>query len=241
MAELAQVGALPKQDRPALTSIRHTALVRVTHWINSISFLALLASGIAILLAHPRLYWGETGAFGSPALIELPLPLNLDQSGWGRSLHFLGAWICVLNGAIYVVSGLMSRHFATNMLPDRDDLAIRPMLNRVSDSLQWRKQSEEEPGRYNVIQRIIYLAVVFVLLPLMISTGLAMSPAVTASIPIVVEIFGGYQSSRTIHFFVTNLLVGFFIIHLAMVSLAGFRIRTLPMITGRGKRTKESL
>ena len=69
-------------------------MVRITHWINAASVAALLVSGVAILLAHPRLYWGETGAFGAPSLIDLPLPLVLTgQSGWGRSLHFLSAWV----------------------------------------------------------------------------------------------------------------------------------------------------
>src|SRR5262245_25172750 len=86
---------------------RHSLLVRITHWINAAAFLGLTVSGVAILLAHPRLYWGETGAFGGPALLDLPLPLNLDQSGWGRSLHFLSAWICVVNGAVYVSRGLL--------------------------------------------------------------------------------------------------------------------------------------
>src|SRR5215470_11011472 len=110
MAELAQVGALPERNH-ALSSPRHSLVVRVTHWINFLAFSALLSSGVAILFAHPRLYWGETGAFGSPALIELPLPLDLDQSGWGRSLHFLSAWVCVLNGAVYLTSGFGSKHF----------------------------------------------------------------------------------------------------------------------------------
>ena len=164
--------------------------------------LALIISGTAILMAHPRLYWGETGGFGSPALIELPLPLNLDQSGWGRSLHFLSAWICVLNGIVYVVLGLISRHFKTNM-------ALK----------------------YTVLQRLTYSSVVFVFLPLMILSGLAMSPAVTALVPIV-EVFGGHQSSRTIHFFVTNLLVLFVIVHVTMVYRSGFWNRTRAMITG---------
>lgn len=82
---------------------RHTAVVRVTHWITSAGFIALLISGIAILLAHPRLYWGETGAVGAPSLIDLPLPFMLTgQSGWGRSLHFLAAWVSVLTGIVYV-------------------------------------------------------------------------------------------------------------------------------------------
>jgi len=91
--------------------MRHGVLVRVTHWINFLSFLALAVSGFAILIAHPRFYWGETGYFDTPAAFELPLPVNLDQTGWGRSLHFLAAWIAVINGVIYVAWGLFSRHF----------------------------------------------------------------------------------------------------------------------------------
>src|SRR5580692_7022977 len=127
--------------------IRHSAVVRITHWINTLSFFGLLVSGIAILLAHPRLYWGETGNVGTPSLIDLPLPFVLTgQTGWGRSLHFLSAWACVINGSLYVFSGLFTRHFRTT---------------------------------YNIPQRFTYLLVIAVLFPLMIWTGLAMSPAIT--------------------------------------------------------------
>src|SRR5215471_4452995 len=96
------------------------ALIRVTHWVNAISFVALAVSGVAILLAHPRLYWGETGAIGAPSLLDLPLPMLLTgQSGWGRYLHFLAAWGCVLSGAVYVLSGLRSGHFRRDVLPSR--------------------------------------------------------------------------------------------------------------------------
>jgi thiosulfate reductase cytochrome b subunit len=91
--------------------MRHNVLVRATHWINFLSFLALAVSGVAILMAHPRFYWGETGYFDTPAAFELPLRVNLDQTGWGRDLHFLAAWIIVLNGFIYAGWGLLSRHF----------------------------------------------------------------------------------------------------------------------------------
>src|SRR3989442_10383563 len=193
-------------------AVRHSLLVRVTHWLNSFVFLALVTSGAAILLAHPRLYWGETGAFGSPALIELPLPLNLDQSGWGRSLHFLAAWVCVANGTVYVLSGLMSRHFRSNMLPAAAEVRCSPILHTVSNALHWRQPRDEETMTYNTVQRLAYLSVVFVLFPLMIVTGLAMSPAVTAVLPATAEIFGGHQSSRTVHFFVTCLLVLFLMV-----------------------------
>jgi|SRR5579872_593324 len=91
--------------------MRHALLIRITHWINFLSFLALAVSGVAILIAHPRFYWGETGYFDTTAAFELPLRVNLDQTGWGRDLHFLAAWITVLNGLIYVAWGLLSRHF----------------------------------------------------------------------------------------------------------------------------------
>src|SRR5262245_48998390 len=224
-----------------MTGYPHSAAVRVTHWINLAAFLALLTSGIAILLAHPRLYWGETGAFGSPALIELPLPLNMEESGWGRSLHFLAAWVCVLNGGVYVLSGLISRHFKKKMIPSRGDIELTAMLNKISDALHWRKPSDDESETYNVLQRTTYLAVVFVFFPLIIITGLAMSPAFTAAVPAIAGIFGGFQSSRTVHFFVTDVLLLFLIIHVAMVTLAGFWSRTLPMITSRRAGAKESV
>src|SRR5436190_24224465 len=92
--------------------VRHSALVRVTHWITAASFVALLVSGVAILLAHPRLYWGETGELGAPALIDLPLPMILTgQSGWGRYRHFLAAWICILTAIVYVPRSARAGHF----------------------------------------------------------------------------------------------------------------------------------
>src|SRR5579864_7537148 len=112
MADSAYFPRLAAEDAHIDESPRHSVIVRVTHWINAISFIGLLVSGVAILLAHPRLYWGETGTVGNPSLIDLPLPFVLvGQSGWGRYLHFLSAWVCVFTGVIYVLSGILNRHF----------------------------------------------------------------------------------------------------------------------------------
>ena len=190
--------------------VRHSALVRVTHWTTVASFAALVVSGVAILLAHPRLYWGETGALGGPSLVDLPLPMMLTgQSGWGRYLHFLSAWICVLTGAVYVLGGMRARHF-------RND---------------WFRPSD--PPKYTVPQRVVYTAVVFVLFPLMIWTGFAMSPAITSVVPGVVTALGGQQSARTIHFVVANLLILFVVGHVVMVAAAGFGRHVGAMILGR--------
>jgi thiosulfate reductase cytochrome b subunit len=189
--------------------VRHSALVRVTHWITVASFLALLYSGIAILLAHPRLYWGETGALGTPSLIDLPLPMVLTgQTGWGRYLHFLSAWVCVVTGAVYVLGGMWACHF-------RNDLFRRA-----------------GPANYDALQRITYSAVVFVLFPLMIWTGFAMSPAITSVFPVLVTALGGQQSARTIHFVVASLLVLFLVGHVVMVYLSGFTRHVGAMILG---------
>jgi thiosulfate reductase cytochrome b subunit len=189
--------------------VRHSVLVRVTHWFTAGSFIALAVSGVAILLAHPRLYWGETGAVGAPSLIDLPLPFLLTgQSGWGRYLHFLSAWIAVLTGTVYVVGGMRARHFR------RDLFGTAP------------------PVKYNAVQRITYVAVVFVLFPLMIWTGLAMSPAVISVLPVLVTSLGGQQSARTIHFVIASLLVLFVLGHVAMVAFAGFTRQVGAMILG---------
>jgi len=211
---------------------RHTAAVRITHWIHTFAFLALLVSGGAILMAHPRLYWGETGNIETPALLDLPIPMNLDQSGWGRSLHFLAAWVSVVNGLAYVLLGMSRRHFQKNLLPSRKQLAWRSNVQRISNYLRWKQPEDDDPDTYNGLQRLAYLSVVFVLFPLMVWTGLAMSPAVTAAIPFVVNVLGGHQSVRTIHFVVTDILVMFVFVHLAMIALAGFTNRVRIMITG---------
>ena len=211
----------------------HSALVRITHWITTLGFFGLLVSGVAILLAHPRLYWGETGAVGTPALIDLPLPFVLvGQSGWGRSLHFLSAWLSVLTGLVYAASGVLTEHFRRHLLPARADFSPGSISRVVSNHLHLRRLTDEESPTYNVLQRLTYLAVVFVWFPLMIWTGLAMSPAVTSVVPALVTVLGGQQSARTIHFFVASVLVLFLFVHVAMICLAGFTNRVRAMITG---------
>ena len=216
-------------------SERHAAVVRITHWISALSFFGLLVSGFAILLAHPRFYWGEAGAVGTPSLLDLPLPfMKGGPSGWGRNLHFLSAWVGVLNGCLYVLSGILTRHFRRDLLPSKADLGWGSISRVVSGHLRFERPGVETSLAYDVLQRLTYLAVVFVLLPVMIWTGFAMAPAIVSAFPALVTVLGGQQSARTIHFFASDLLVLFLLVHLTMVSLAGFRNRVRAMITGRG-------
>jgi thiosulfate reductase cytochrome b subunit len=221
-------------------SVRFSLLVRVTHWLNTISFVALVISGFGILLAHPRFYWGETGGLGTPSILDLPLPFLLGgPSGWGRYMHFQAAWLCVLTGLLYAISGLMSQHFRRNLWPAKGQVSWNSLKAEVWDRLRFKKPGPEEAYSYGVLQRLSYLAVVFVLFPIMIWTGMAMSPAVTSVFPFFVTSSGGYETARTIHFFAANLLVLFVLVHVAMVSLAGFLQRTGAMITGRVSGGKE--
>jgi len=225
------------------TLVRHTPLVRITHWIATACFLALLVSGTELVISHPRFYWGESGNVMTPSLFDLPIPASdyrvntgygfvlPDQNGWSRSLHFQTAWLLLFTGALYTSAGLLNRHFKKNLLPALADLRPRTFAIVVLEHLKFRRPAER--GSYNVLQRVTYLVVLFLLFPLMVWTGLAMSPAITAGWPAIVTVFGGQQSARTIHFFVAIALVLFVLVHLAMVIRAGFKDRTRAMITGR--------
>src|ERR1051326_3854405 len=101
---------------------RHLAIVRITHWMVVLSVIGLLVSGTGILVSHPRLYWGETGAVGSPSLIDLPIPFIIGPSVSNRPFHFFFAWILVLTGLIYVAGGLITPHLRKDLLPAKADL-----------------------------------------------------------------------------------------------------------------------
>ena len=234
MAETTYLPSATILEASGQDTARFPVLVRVTHWLNTISFVALVVSGFGILLAHPRFYWGETGGLGTPSILDLPLPFMLGgPSGWGRYMHFQAAWLCVLTGLLYAISGLLSQHFRRNLLPAKGQLAWSSLRSELWNHLRFKKPAAEEAYSYNVLQRLSYLVVVFFLFPLMIWTGMAMSPAVTSVFPFFVRWSGGYESARTIHFFAANLLVLFVLVHVAMVCLAGFVQRTRTMITGR--------
>jgi len=230
MSESAYLRGLAIRDAEVLDAPRHSALVRITHWIHAVSFIGLVVSGVAILLAHPRFYWGETGALVTPSILDLPLPFVLGASAWGRYMHFQSAWLCVLTGVVYVASGTFGRHFQDNLAPTKEDLSWRRIWDVMANHLRLRRPTEEEEQTYNVLQRLSYLAVVFLLMPFMIWTGMAMSPAIVSVFPFFVTSLGGQETARTLHFFAATLLVLFFFVHIAMVILAGFWKRTKAMI-----------
>jgi len=236
---------------PATVPSRHSVFVRVTHWITTLCFFVLLVTGIEILVSHPRFYWGETGNVLTTPLFQLPIPSSRalvptgygyvlpDQNGWSRALHFQVAWLAVLTGLVYGICGLFTGHFWKNLLPSKADLSWRELLNTLASHLRFERPTGAEAMSYNLLQRLAYLFVIFVLFPLIIWTGLAMSPAFVSAVPASVTLLGGRQSARTIHFFASLALVLFLLVHVAMVLLAGFGSRTGAMITGRMGTHKE--
>jgi thiosulfate reductase cytochrome b subunit len=231
---------------PATTvTSRHSGLVRVTHWVTALCFLALLVSGFEIVVSHPRFYWGETGNVLTPTLFKLPIPSSRslvpsgygyvlpDQNGWSRYLHFQAAWVLVLTGLLYTIWGLLTGHFREGLLPSAADRSWRAFSSVIVNHLRFQRPSEAEAWSYNLLQRLTYLFVIFILFPLVIWTGLAMSPGFVSAFPATVTVLGGQQSARTLHFFVTLALVFFLLVHVVMVCFAGFRSRMRAMITGR--------
>ena len=215
------------------TTMQHGAVVRVTHWLNAVTFIAFVLSGIAILLAYPRLHWGEVGHLDMPAFLELPLPQLIlwGGRGPGRSIHFLAAWLFVVNGIAYLISGIRSGHFRNRMLPQKSDFTWQS-IRQVLVSIVPGRAKPEDATRYNPLQRVLYCSVVFGLLPIMFITGLAMSPTVNSVVPFV-ELIGGHQSARTLHFFAATALLLFFLVHLAAALRFNFFRRCRAMIIGR--------
>jgi len=223
---------------------RHPRFVRVTHWLTAIAFVALLVTGVEVLLSHPRFYWGEVGNVNTPALFSIPVPSSRglvptgykfvlpDQNGWSRYLHFQAAWLALITGLVYLIAGLRTGHFLRHLVPAKPDRSWRALGSSLVEHVRLTRSAFGDPWSYNALQRLSYLLVVFVLFPLVICTGLAMAPAFTAVFPWSVTSLGGRQSARTLHFFVTIALVLFTLVHVLMVILAGFRPRVRAMISG---------
>jgi thiosulfate reductase cytochrome b subunit len=177
-------------------------------------------------------YDGNGRAMGRAFPPWLTLPSNASLA-LARDWHFLLAWLFVINGAVYLGFGLVSGHVRRDLLPDAKELRPRHIARVTLGHLRLRFPRGEEDRRYNVLQKLAYLAVVFGLLPVMVLSGLTMSPAVTAAAPFLFDLFGGRQSARTIHFITANLLVLFVLVHIILVLLSGAFNRLRAMVTGR--------
>jgi thiosulfate reductase cytochrome b subunit len=165
---------------------------------------------------------------GFPWWATLPGHRNLSM---GRRWHFFFAWLFLLNGLVYLLWSLGSGHLRRDLAPSGEEL--RHVGVSISEHLRLKFPKGDEAKRYNVLQKIAYLLVALILLPLMLLTGLAMSPGMDAAFPFLIDMFGGRQSARTIHFIAAGLIVIFVVIHIVMVLITGVWNNLRSMITGR--------
>ncbi|MCH8175277.1 MAG: cytochrome b/b6 domain-containing protein [Proteobacteria bacterium] len=219
---------------------RHSYNARICHWIVVISFAYLVVSGVNIFLDFPELYWGKVGFQGYPAVFKLSdWGISWEEAGamgnrrWGRNYHFLFAWVFVINGFIYLSWNLWRKQFYRKMLPRRDELSLRHLKLEVINHLRFRRPRGDAARGYNVLQKLSYLLVLFLLFPFMILSGLAQMPAFTAISPELIDLFGGRQTARTLHVVVTVVLVLFVIIHVIEVFVLGVVNGMRSMITGK--------
>jgi thiosulfate reductase cytochrome b subunit len=185
--------------------------------------------------------WVTTGVMGASAgpdgdVVERTFPswLTIPSNRWlsmARRWHFFFAWVFVITGLCYLAHSIATRHFARDLFLTSTDW--RSIGRSVVDHLRFRHPTGEAAKHYNVLQKLAYLFVIFALLPLLVLMGFAMSPWLDSIIPGWVDLFGGRQSARTIHFIAAWLLVAFVLIHVFEVIISGFWNHLRSMVTGR--------
>ena len=208
-------------------------IVRITHWVNAVAMVIMIGSGWRIFNDSPLI----PGFIFHPD-ITLGGDVYLSQqmwqdSGMGGALqwHFAGMWLLVLNGLVYLVFGIASGHFRHGLWVSAREL--RNIPHSIWEHIRLRFPKGDEARHYNVLQKLTYLVVMFIVIPVMVLTGMTMSPGLNARFPFLVELFGGRQTARTIHFILAFGLVAFAFIHVALVILSGFANNMRSMITGR--------
>jgi thiosulfate reductase cytochrome b subunit len=224
---------------------RHSVVTRLTHWVNVVAMTGLLMSGLQILDAHPTLYWGDSS--GPPGRVWFHIANhggNTAFPGWltlpsyrdlatGRHWHFLFAWVLVLNGLVYFCAALATRHLWRDLVPSPAELAPRRLARELWHHLKLQFPHGEAARHYNPLQKIAYASLLLVLAPLVILTGLTMSPGFDAVLPWLTVLFGGRQSARSLHFIAVNLILLFVVAHLGALLAVGVWNELRSMITGR--------
>jgi thiosulfate reductase cytochrome b subunit len=168
---------------------------------------------------------GRLAARGFPSWATLP---SYQDLATGRRWHLFFAWLFVVNGIVYVVASFLNRHVWRDLIPSR------AQFRGIGTSIKEHLRLRFDHGRdYNVLQKLTYLILIFVILPLVVLAGLGMSPGVDAAFPWIVDLFAGRQSARTLHFIAATAIVLFVVIHVVMVLISGVWNNLRSMITGR--------
>ncbi len=202
---------------------RHALSTRIWHWLNLLSLAILFMSGLNISNAHRHLYWGQAGFQPQDAwlhVIRFPgwatIP-NYYSLAAARDWHVLFAWVFSVSLLLFMIAALFNGHFRRDIVAGREEWRASVLWADLRKHL--RLDFAPAAGKYNLLQKAAYGAVIFILLPLMVLTGLTMSPGMNAAWPFLVDLFGGRQSARSIHFIVAWALFAFFLLHVALVLL----------------------
>ena len=217
---------------------RHRLATRLWHWTNMVAVFVMIGSGLMISNAHPHLYWGVYGAnfdrpwFNPPAFpgwLTIPSRYNLAL---GRRWHLLFALVLAFNLLWFMVASLVNRHFTRDLRIRAAELRPAQVRADVRAHLAFRFHDADHPEAFNLLQKLAYAAALFVLLPAMIATGLALSPGWDAGAPWLLALLGGRASARSLHFIACWGLIGFVVVHLVLVMLAGPLAEIRGMVTG---------
>ena len=216
---------------------RHRLFTRVWHWVNAVAVICMLMSGLMISNAHPHLYWGEYGAnFDKPWFNPLNFPgwITIPSSyslALGRNWHLFFAWVFAFGLLAYIVVGLINRHIQRDVALSRADVAPRHLWQDIKDHARLRFAHGDTALTYNPLQKIAYGGTLFVLFPMIIVTGLAISPGFDA-VTHLTALFGGRATARSLHFLSMTGIAAFIVVHLALVVLAGPWNEIRSMVTG---------
>ena len=276
----ATIAPLPPRAAPSGRWLyRHRLATRLWHWINAVTIIVLLMSGLMIFNAHPRLYWGSYGANFDHAWLQigargesgylrvgsLDVPTTGVLGRWtdaegavqtrafphwatipstynlalARRWHLTFALLLGFGLLAFMVASLINRHFQRDLTLRRDEVRPSHIWADVKAHLRLRFHDPERPGAFNVLQKLSYIAVIFVMIPLVIGTGLTMSPGINAAWPWLLDLFGGRQSARSIHFLCAAGIAGFIVVHVVLVVLAGPINEVRAMITGWSRLPEE--
>ncbi len=262
---------------------RHLLSTRIWHWVNAGTLLILLMSGLMIFNAHPRLYWGQSGANDDATWMEIGdasgagflkigdvrivttgvIGVYTDGDGMQRAhafpswatlpsdysladarlWHLAFAWVLSITLTLYMLWSAINGHIRRDLHIPKREWGPRRIWQDVKNHARLRFHISADQGNYNILQKFSYISVIFIALPMLILTGLTMSPGVDAAWPWLLDIFGGRQSARSVHFLLAFFLVAFFLVHMAMVLLAGPYNQIRSMVTGkfRGASAPESV
>lgn len=224
---------------------RHRVSTRLWHWLNALTIFVMLMSGLMIFNAHPRLYWGQYGANLDHAWLTLPrfpgwatIPSGYNLS-LARHWHFAFAWPLAFGLLFYLLWSLFNGHLRKDVALSRAEVAPAHLWDDIKQHAQLKFPTGAAALRYNPLQKITYSVVLFGLIPLAILTGLTMSPGMNAAWPWLLDLFGGRQSARSLHFIAAAGIAAFIVVHLLLVLLAGPYNEIRSMITGRFRLPEE--